>query len=82
MEGIKIVAFLIFCLLLRVGLSAPTIPMDGDRVQQLEERVAELSEKLKALKEESFHHTKRQASNAILNENRKLIFTSYIRSHI
>ena len=80
MEGNKLVAFLICCLLLKVSLSAP-VPTNKEQLQKLEERVEELTEKLKLLKEEGRHYTKRQAasSGTVLNENRKLKF---IRSYL
>ena len=82
MEGNKLIAFLICCLLLKVSLSAP-IPTNKDRLQKLEEQVEELTERLKLLKEESHHYTKRQAASndSVLNENRKfgnLISYSYV----
>ena len=81
MEGIKIAALLICCFLLKASLSAP-VPTNDERMQMLEERVEELTERLELLKEESLHHTKRQASSSgtILNENRKLrlLLASYV----
>ena len=76
MEGSKLVVFLIICcLLLKVSFSAP-VPTKKARLQKLEEQVEELTERLKLLKEESHHYTKRQATSggSILNENRKLKF--------
>jgi len=82
MEGIKLSVFLISCLLLEITLSSP-IPATNEEIQKLEERVEELTEKLKLLNEESLHHTKRQAAttNTILNENRKLRFSVAIASY-
>ena len=76
MEGIKLAVFLTCCLLmLKVSLPAP-IPTSEEKIQKLEVRVEELTEKLKLLKEEasrSLQPTKRQTSttNKILNENRE-----------
>ena len=72
MEGVKIAAILICCfLLMKVTITAP-IATNDERIQELEARVEELTEKLKS-KEESLHHAKREAitSGAVLNENRK-----------
>ena len=75
MEGSKLVVFLICCLLLKVSFSAP-VPTKKERLEKLEEQVEELTERLKFLKEESHHYTKRQATSggSVLNENRKLKF--------
>ena len=73
MEGVKIAAILILCfLLMKVTITAP-IATNDERIQELEARVEELTEKLKSLKEESIHHAKREVitSDAVLNENRK-----------
>ena len=70
MEGVKIAAILICCfLLMKVTITAP-IATNEERIQELEARIEELTEKLK---EESLHHAKREVitSGAVLNENRK-----------
>jgi len=74
MEVSKVVAVLICYLLLKFTLSAPVT--SKELVQKLEERVEELTEILKLLKSETFHHTKRQATTCILNGNRKLKYLS------
>ena len=70
--GYKLVAFLTCCLMLKGSFSAP-VSANTEQIQKLEERVEELTEKLKLLKEEAHHYTKRQVSSSstILNENRK-----------
>ena len=57
---------------MKVTFTAP-IGTTDERMQELEARVEELTEKLKSLEEESIHHAKRQAasSGAVLNENSK-----------
>ena len=72
MEGIKFTVFLICCsFLLKVNLSA-SLPTSKELIQNLEERVEELTKTLKLLKEESHTHAKRQVTTCILNENGKL----------
>lgn len=68
----KLVFCFICCILVGTGLSA-AIPIDrsSDHVQKLEHRIEELTEELKLLKEESFHHRSRRATTEILNKNRK-----------
>ena len=69
MEGVKCAVFLISCsFLLNVTLSA-SIPASKELIQMLEERVEELTETVKLLKEESSNHAKRQTTTCILNEN-------------
>ena len=58
---------------MKVTFTAP-IGTTDERMQELEARVEELTEKLKSLEEESIHHAKRQAASsqgAVLNENSK-----------
>ena len=70
--GYKLIVFLTCCFVLKGSLSAP-VSANTERIQKLEERVEELTEKLKLLKEEAHHYAKRQATSSgpILNENRK-----------
>ena len=73
MEGVRCAVFLICCsFLLKVTLSA-SIPTSKELIQNLEERVEELTETLWLLKRESFSHTKRQAATCILNENGRFL---------
>ena len=78
MEGIKLSVFLIcFTFVLKLTSSA-SIPTSKELIEKLEERVEELTETLKLLKQES--HAKRQVTTCILNENGRLQFISNIRS--
>ena len=57
---------------MKVTFAAP-IGTTDERIQELEVRVEELTEKLNYLKEESIHYAKRQttSSSAVLSENSK-----------